>query len=428
MTRGPGPIIQRIDNPQNTLDTGLWLFCGLVVLFVWRSVFWWKCCGGFNRMLNYVTLLIVLVFTINVYDCYVFFESMTGPSSIPWDQQPGWLKVIVYMAPPVVWVGFCLGCHQVYTHIVCIREDAAVLRHDRAIQILILPMVYSTMCLSCVTKCYAYIRSDDNAFTSHMLPLAVARAETCLWIGDLYESWALYQFGVLSLEVMESSLIKQSQSREPEERAAANALIVAHKAVTKLAWLGILSFVVVSVADSAVALLYLTFGVGMPNLVHKFNSAEDQFNAAGFLASCAAIANVYIVENTFHHFLEEFYPFLKFLTVKILVTFAYGQLYFFICLQSVYGIAGDGAQAVIRKIPLLGDLCQFNQAQFYLFYASLLVVECLFIAIIHMFAWKSAEIWYDDDDQEGSKAELDGPLEKKALLPGEALLYGTSSA
>merc|ERR1719272_1467319 len=126
---------------------------------------------------------------------------------------------------------------------------------------------------------------------------------------------------------MESTLIRQSASQDREEKAAANALIVAHKAVTRLAWLGILSFVLVSVADSAVALWYLTVAADEPgdNFVKKFNNAENQFNAAGFLASCAAIFNVYIVEQTFHHFLKDFNPFLKFLTVKILVSFAYCQ-------------------------------------------------------------------------------------------------------
>jgi len=350
-----------------------------------------------------------LVFVINVYDCYEFYYSMVnGRSSIPWTQIPGWLKVIVYLCPPVVWVGFCLGAHQVFQHMVCIREEAAVLRHDRAIQIIILPVVYSTMCLSCMTKCYTYIRSDDNAFDSSQLPLAVAKAETCLWIGDLYESWALYQFGVLSLEVMQSSLIRQSQSHDQEEKAAANALIVAHKAVTQLAWLGILAFVLVSVADSAVALLYLTFGTGTPDLVHKFNRAEDQFNAAGFLASCAAIANVYIVENTFHHFLEDFYPFLKFLTVKILVTFAYGHLYFFECLQSVNGLLSKGGQESLQRVPVLGALVNFNSAEFYLFYSALLVLECLFIGVAHIFAWRSAETWYDEDDTVPRKETLEG--------------------
>merc|ERR1719487_1758385 len=152
--------------------------------------------------------------------------------------------------------------------------------------------------MSCLTRCYAYLVADPATRHNPANPglnFAVTQAETCLWIGDLYESWALYQFGLLSLEVMESSLLKQSNSKDQEERAAANALMVAHKAVTRLAWLGILSFVLVSVADSAVALWYLAFGTESPDFVARFNRAENQFNIAGFLASCAAIFNVYIV-------------------------------------------------------------------------------------------------------------------------------------
>merc|ERR1719329_1827879 len=119
---------------------------------------------------------------------------------------------------------------------VSIREEAAVLRHDRAVQIIILPTVYGAMCMSCLTKCYAYLMSDHSA-TNHGLNFAVTQAETALWIGDLYESWALYQFGLLSLEVMESALWRQSRSKETKEAAAAVALIAAHKAVARLAWL-----------------------------------------------------------------------------------------------------------------------------------------------------------------------------------------------
>lgn len=404
-------------------DTGLWLFVGLVALFVWRAFGWWKCCGTFLRFFNYVSLLLLLVFVILVYDCYEFCVGLSAKSSDTWDKIPGWLKVMVYVAPAVAWLTFGLGSHQVYQHILCIQEESAVLRHDRAVQIIVLPMVYGVMCLSCLIKCYAFLVNDDNLRTTEQMPLAVAQAETCLWIGDLYESWALYQFGVLSLEVMESSLKKMSHSEDQDERAASRALLVAHPAVVRLTWLGIMSFVLVSVADSAVALWYLTFGTGYPNLVSKFNSAEGQFDVAGFLASCAAIFNIYVVESQFHHFLEEFHPFLKFLTVKILVTFAYGQQYIFVILQMVYGMSPASAQGVMTHIPVLGWVMTCSQAEFYLFYSALLVVECLMIGLMHMWAWKDSELWYEQDDEDRLPFEA---TEKKAIMPGAALLYGSS--
>lgn len=403
------------------LNTALWLFAGLLFLFLWRGIAGWRCCGRFLRYFNYMSLLLVLIFVILVYDSVEFAMAFLGPHSLEWDSSPGWLKFIVYCGPFVVWVNYALGTHQCFQHMVSIREESAVLRHDRAVQIIVLPAVYGAMCMSCLTKCYAYLLSDRSPGNAGA-NLAVVQAETCLWIGDLYESWALYQFGVLSLEVMESSLRRQSNSKDSEERAAANALIVAHGAVTRLAWLGIMSFVLVSVADSAVALWYLTVGADTPNFVSRFNNAETQFDAAGFLASCAAIFNVYVVEQTFHHFLEDFHPFLKFLTVKILVSFAYCQLLFFDGLQDVYNASPLAFRKKIDDIPVLGALCKFNEAEFYAFYSALLILECLLIAIMHMWAWGSTEVWYDDDEEEEL---MDSSYEQKMLMPGQRTLYGS---
>lgn len=394
-------------------NTGLWLFVGLVILFVWRAICWWRCCGQFLRFFNYMSLLLALIFVILVYDSYNFAITFAGPRTLAWDSTPGWLKFIVYVGPPIAWINLAIGAHQAFQHMNSIREESAVLRHDRAVQIVILPTVYGAMCMSCMTRCYAYLQSDDTP-ANHGLAYAVTQAETCLWIGDLYESWALYQFGLLSLEVMESSLYRQSRSKDIEASAAANALIVAHPAISRMAWLGILSFVLVSVADSAVALWYLTVGAKEVNFVAKFNNAENQFNAAGFMASCAAIFNVYVVEQTFHQFLEAFHPFLKFLTVKILVSFAYCQLLFFDFLQAAYGAAPPNVRAWLHATPVLGPLCEFNEAEFYAFYSALLIIECLLIAIMHMWAWGNTEAWYD----EGDDAETD----TKALLPGQRFI------
>jgi len=367
--------------------------------------------------------LLVLIWVILAYDSVEFFLAFSDKNEGAWMTTPGWLKVMVYIAPFVVWANWFLGSFQVHQHMRCIQEEAAVLRHDRAVQIIVLPMVYSTMCLSCVTKCYAFLVKDLTPMDNKELPLAIAEAETCLWIGDLYEAWALYQFGVLSLEVMESSLVRQANSDDQEAKAAANALMVAHGAVSRLAWLGILSFVLVSVADSAVALGYLTVGqyLDIPHLVDKFNNAENQFNIAGFLASCAAIFNVYVVEQQFHHFLEEFHPFLKFLTVKILVTFAYGQQYILLALRAVDDMVPARIQAILQRVPILGDVLQFNEPQFWIFYSALLIIECFLIAIAHVFAWGTAEVWYEDEDEKGVRAE------DRKLLPGENLLYGSSA-
>jgi hypothetical protein len=280
-----------------------------------------------------------------------------------------------------------------------------------------LPIVYAAMMLSCMTKCLLALLDDTTPAGLQQRPIAVAEGQTCSWIGDLFESWALYQFGVLMLEVMERSLVKQSSSLDSAERAAANGLLVAHKAVSSLAWLGILSFVLVSVADSGVALFFLTFVNHEPHLLQKFNAAESAFDVAGFLASGAAIYNVYVVESQFTPFFEEIMPFLKFLTVKILVTFAYGQLYIFQGLRILDKLFPVGFQHFLRSIPGISWLIECNDAQFYVFYSALLVFECFAIAVTHVFAWKASEEWYESQEDE-----------KSLIQQSDFVIYGTSDA
>lgn len=430
------------------LDAGLWLFAGLLALFIWRGLCWWRCCGLYLRFINYVSLLLVLVLALIVYNCFVFYHTfaLLSQGNTAWDRLPVWLKVVVYACPVVVWVTYVMAAHLIYQHQVCIQEGSAILKHDRSIQIIALPVVYSTMCLSCMVQCFAYVVTvDSNHAGDKNMAFVIAKAETCLWIGDLYESWALYQFGVLSLEVMKNFLMRQSLSPEPEERAAANALLVAHPAVVRLAWVGIMAFVLTSVTDAGVALFYLVFGSGSPQLVHKFYKAESSLNYAGFMACCAAIFNVYVVESQFHQFLEEFFPYLKFLTVKILISFAYGEQYFFIILQTVYDICSPQVQEVMNQMPILGTLVHFNRLEFNLFYSALLVLECLLVGVMHLWAWKKDEPWYNDEDElgdedspephsarSGSTQKSVSPKSKliseaKALLPAEAVLYGAAA-
>lgn len=381
----------------------------MVALFLWRGFFWWRCCGLYLRFINYVSLLMALVFTILAYNSYIFYTTFgaVGSDSHAWDRLPGWLKVCVYSSPVVVWVTYILAAHLIYQHQVCIQQGAAITKHDRSIQIIALPSVYSCMCFSCMVQCYTFQVTPGGG--TYGQAFVVVRAETCLWIGDLYESWALYQFGTLSLEVMRNALVRQSLSPDPEERAAANALLVAHPAVVRLAWIGIMAFVLTSATDAGVAMFYLLIGSGSNEIVGKFYKAESSLDYAGFLACCAAIFNVYVVETQFHQFLEEFRPYLKFLTVKILISFAYGELYFFSFLQTVTDLCPPRILHTVREVPFLGALSSFNEIEFNMFYSAVLVLQCLLVAVMHLWAWKTEEPWYDEtalgDDEEGAIAD-----------------------
>jgi len=394
-------------------DTALIFFVGFVVLFIWRQTCWWHCFGQYNRRFNYITLGFCLIAFVLIYDsAYFWIDFFSDANAQSWNSTPVWLRVIVYISTIAIWPIFFAVSWQVFQHLTHIKDNEAIIQHDRAVQVIILPLVYATMCMSCLTKCYSFLVTDNNILVNSLAGWAVAKAETCLWIADLYEAWALYQFGLLTIEQLKFYFGKQAKSQDPEVKASGTALLKAHPAISRLSQLGIISFVLVSVADCAVAVYVIVVGSNMPNFVSIFNSSQSAFNLAGFLASCIAIYNVYVVETEFHHDLEEFCPFLKFLTVKILVTFAYGQQYFFVALQAMYNMFPSW-QTAISEIPVLGALAKFNQAEFYAFYSALLIIECLLIALMHLVAWNSEESWYDEEPPEtNSKADYGTMPEK----------------
>jgi hypothetical protein len=313
-------------------------------------------------------------------------------------------------------VTFCASAFQTFQHVEQIRNESAVDRHDKAVQIIVLPAVYSVMCMSAMTRVYTFLGTQPDPFSDqneYELHRTLARGETCFWVGDLYESWALYQFGLLTLDVIKSNMKFQSQcGRDERERAAALALLGATPAVESLVWLGIWSFVICCVAEAGWALFLLTFSTHLQ--AKDFDESMGQFTMAGFLASAAAIYNVYIVETSYGPYLESFNPIWKFFTVKVLVTFAWVQKSVFKLLMSLNMMLPEKTQEFCRKIPVLGEIMSFPKADFELFYASLLMTECLLVCICHYFAWSSKEEWYDKLDEFEEKDESRKAISSRA--------------
>lgn len=393
-----GKDIHRSVN-EHLLDGGLILYVGLLVLFVWRFLFAWRCCGRWLQYVNYVSLLLLLLFAMIAYDIYMFVSSaLTKSGKSEWEELPQWLRPFILCAPVIACITFGMGARQTFQHVEKIKDESAVLRHDRAVQIILLPLVYCTTALTSLSRLYRVV--IEPGIPQEESELEELKAETCIMVGDLYEAWALYQFGKLTLELIESSIAKQGLSEREEERAASRALMVAHTAVESLAWVGILSFLVVCVLQSGWLLYILTF-VPASTQVDAYTSASEQFTAAGFLASCAAIYNVFIVESTFHHFLAAYSPWLKFLTVKFLVSFSYFQRVFFDVCQSVQLNVWPG----LSRIPFIGDVIMFEPVKFELFYGCLLIFECFFVSGMHLWAWRVSEEWYDEADYDRSKVE-----------------------
>jgi hypothetical protein len=255
---------------------------------------------------------------------------------------------------------------------------------------------------------YTFVVSVDNPYVDPENPgrggtpaeldavkFAVSSSDTCFYVGDLYEAWALFQFGQLVLELIESGILEQADPSggNVAKRAQANALLQSHKAVEALAWLGIWSFLLVCVGQAGWSLWLLTIsGFNNPQSAENYDNSMSQFYVAGFLASCAAIYNVWIVENRFHHYLDNFYPNMKFLTVKVLVSIAFVQRGGFAALGSM----GAFLPVAIQKWPFVQQFMLIPPTQFEMFYAGLIVTECFLIGLAHQWAWSSAESWYDE--------------------------------
>lgn len=402
------------------VDAGLVLYIGLLLLFVWRFVCYWRCCGRWLEYANYCSLLLVLLAIILIYDTVVFVDAAIQESGRQkWDQLPPWFRPVILSAPFISAATFVFCAVQIFQHVEYIRDEKAVERHDRAVQIILLPVVYGTMAMSSLARMYKLV--TQPTVTPQDEELALSRSEACFWVGDLYEAWALYQFGKLTLKLIESTLAKQGLSTTEEERTKARALLTAHSAIESLAWLGILSFLLVCVAQAGWSLFLLTFA-SPGSKVEAFKSSTSQFGLAGFFASGAAIWNVFVVEQTFHEYLEEYRPTWKFFTVKILVTFAFFQRGACNAAQVIQNTLPTVLQDIAKSIPILGQILTFSLSDFEIFYACLIIAECFLVCILHYWAWHVGEPWY-----EAEEVGRDG--ETKALLAGtQTYSYGGGAA
>jgi len=385
---------------RSLIDAGLVLYVGLLVLGLWRWTLWWKFCGASLHYANYVSLLLGLLFVLMGYDSYYFYEVATSDAGKEaWDLMPHWLRPCILAAPFVCVAIYLLASVQTFQHVERIREDSATIRHDRAVQIILLPAVYAVMALSSMVRMYAVVCARWN--DKELLARSISRAETCFWVGDLYEAWALYQFGLLTLEVIKGNILHQENNGDEQAQAAARGLRLATKAVESLTWLGIISFVLVCVAEAGWSLWLLTFQSDLT--AEEYDQSISQFTMAGFLASGAAIYNVFIVEHSYETYLGNYRPLLKFITVKILVTFAFVQKGFFKILMWSGNAMPGPIHNFFATVPIIGEVMKMDPPTFEIFYACLMIVECALVCAAHYWAWGANEEWYDQDDEDNKR-------------------------
>eukprot|EP00927_Polykrikos_kofoidii_P072427 TRINITY_DN68546_c0_g1_i1.p1 TRINITY_DN68546_c0_g1~~TRINITY_DN68546_c0_g1_i1.p1 ORF type:complete len:483 (-),score=41.84 TRINITY_DN68546_c0_g1_i1:47-1405(-) len=411
------------------VETGAVVFVGLHALLIWRFLAWSccgsfmiKCCGKrfeFAAYLNYTVMLYMLLLVMLVYVTLLYFEDDIVASilfryfkqwfgkSIQQDvfkhtEAPtsggsvlslSWLPLFCKGAIIAVCITYVLSFLQALQHLDKMRRGRAAAEHDRAIQVIALPAVYGVMAMSSMSEMSQLVRSGA-AGDVNMVRSALSRSEACFRVGDLYEAWVLHQFGILTLTLILSSIRRQESSIVEGRAAAAKGLLVAHDAVESLMWLGTWMFVVVCVLQSGWSLWMLTFA--STSSQESFESTNAQFTAAGMVASASAIWNVHTVESTYYNYLQGYSPYIKFVSVKILVSFAFFQRGAFWFLQAFQKTLPGVTQGVVSTVPFIGDVLRLSEVEGELFYAALILYEILFVAVLHIFAWKADEEWYLD--------------------------------
>merc|ERR1719310_970919 len=115
---------------------------------------------------NYCSLLLALLLIIMVYDAYFFVKTgLSNGGKRAWGGMPSWLQPIVLMAPPFCAVNFVVCSFLIFQHVERIREETAVHRHDRAVQIVLLPTVYSTMAFASLTRIYFTLSKHADPYS-----------------------------------------------------------------------------------------------------------------------------------------------------------------------------------------------------------------------------------------------------------------------
>jgi len=377
------------------LDSGLVLFVGLLALVLWRF-FSQQCSSRWLIYANYCSALYFILLLLLIYGLVLFVHAgmllPEGAKGVRAGTAP-WLHPFCAFSTLALLLTYGLCAVQTFYHIERIKGGHAAAQHERVVMIIALPAIYGVMALSSLARLCQTAESIDGQ-DSTLVRRALAQSDTCFRVGDLYEAWVLYQFGKLTLELIKTALAKQEASREGEDRGTARGLLIAHTAVESQMWLGTWMFVVVCVLQSGWSCWMRTFAT--PQASGTMRSIEGQFNAAGMVASMAAMYNVHTVERTYSCFLESYSPWLKFVSVKILVSFAFfqrGVLYF---LQAFQKTLPSMLGKVLPSMPVVREVIEFSPIQIEIFYAALILYEVFIIAALHGWAWNTTEEWYEE--------------------------------
>mmetsp|Transcript_46481 Transcript_46481/g.104471 ORF Transcript_46481/g.104471 Transcript_46481/m.104471 type:complete len:406 (-) Transcript_46481:58-1275(-) len=375
------------------------LYVALLAIFAWRQISPWPCCQELRSYVDYVTFFYVLVSCLLVGETVVAIQAFVrifhGSS-----HRDRFLAVLLICALPIMYGMLGTSWRLTRQHLAKMKLGTAAAKHERAVHIVALPSVYGLMALCSFVKLYNLV-GEGASNSKQEKGIAFARFETYLYVGDLYEAWALYQFGRLTLELLDETfeqrqaLIASGTSsargrndgrHSPGRRQdSTRDVVLSFTAVSSLAWLGTWLLVVVCVVQAGYSLWLWCFH-DLEQQWEVFGGDFHKFSWAGMVASGAAIYNVHIIEQTFGHLMTGYNPLLKFLSVKFLVFFAFWQVKILMVLRSIH------------VLPL-------SDIEVKLLHAVLLVLECSATAVMHCWAWGADESWYLTEEPAGSSGE-----------------------
>ncbi|CAE7562606.1 unnamed protein product [Symbiodinium pilosum] len=316
--------------------------------------------------------------------------------------------------------------------------------HDLAMQVATMPLIYGVFALDCVIQMLLLLtgsvfREFKGVSREQLRHLTEERYGTNLELADLYEAWALYNFGRLCLMRVrrqirqEIPLLRRSLSSLPEsEQSSVQSRLLIFRDPERFLFrplevttgIGVKIFVYTCAVKSLFALT-ITFFADAPFHINLSKTLPwalqllPHMDGAAFMTSTIAILSLIAIEHGFHEILQlqGFAPVLKFLGVKALVSIT--------CLQTL-----------VMGVVMQRGIMRSEEAS--LCYACLLCFEVLPLALLTAEAWKPRYVgdWYDADCGwgEGSLNHL-GRLagegdwaESYAVLPGARLSAGTRAS
>jgi len=289
-----------------------------------------------------------------------------------------------------------IGCKFIF------QERAAMvsLPRDVAIQVLLLPMVYSFLAAKCVScmlskmnhkampalECWHWTRHQTEQLQDEVYAANFALA-------DMYEAWALYCFGQMVAKVMQPELRKKI--RLDVFRAFEDLLLID---------VSVFVFVAACGAVFTISLTWCKWRLGIDICGDYFPfvcNLQSYLNGANWCVSSIAIYNMYTIERKFENLekMAEFNPGWKFWSVKLMVLVAFWAAL---------------VMAIIR------DWWGLTEEQGMMLDASFRIYVMLIVAMMNLKAWWPWSKWYSTvrmaEDDNVAKA-LQRDMEENSGLP-----------